>query len=68
MSNRSLRVTVALLAGVLWMAAQSGPALAQSTQMQELLNRIERLQQELTTLQGYVYRGATPPAGRVAPR
>ena len=35
---------------------------AQNTGMQELLNRVERLQREISTLQQQVYKGGPPPA------
>ncbi len=41
--------------------AVSAPAAAQTSQVEQLLNRINRLQQELTTLQSHVYRGKAPP-------
>lgn len=37
------------------------PAGAQNTGMQELLNRVERLQREISTLQRQVYKGEAPP-------
>lgn len=40
-------------------------AVAQDSSSQEMLNRINRLQNEITTLQRHVYQGKTPPA--VAP-
>jgi tol-pal system protein YbgF len=55
-----------LVAGVACMLAASGPAAAQSSETQQLLNRIERLQQEMTTLQRFVYRGEKPPAPAAA--
>lgn len=45
-------LALALLAGLMPM-----PALAQSSQMRQLLNRMERMQAELTTLQRQVYQG-----------
>jgi len=38
-----------------------GPASAQNTAMQELLNKVDRLQREISTLQRQVYRGENPP-------
>ena len=38
------------------------PAGAQNTGMQELLNRVERLQREISTLQRQVYKGEAPPS------
>ena len=43
------------------------PVLAQNTGMQELLNRVERLQRELSTLQRQVYKGEAPPASAATP-
>ena len=37
-------------------------AVAQNSSSQEMLNRINRLQNEITTLQRHVYQGKTPPA------
>lgn len=54
---------------VLAVAVVSMPVLAQAqnTGMQELLNRVERLQRELSTLQRQVYKGEAPPAPSAAP-
>ena len=41
--------------------AATPPALAQESQLQGLVDRIDRLQRELITLQRQVYRGETPP-------
>ncbi len=50
-----------ILAGALaWIAPAS--AFAQDSQVQGLVDRVERLQRELQTLQREVYRGETPPA------
>lgn len=46
-----------LLAVILPWQGDISPALAQSSQMQQLLNRMERMQTELTTLQRQVYQG-----------
>lgn len=43
------------------------PVLAQNTGMQELLDRVERLQRELSTLQRQVYKGEAPPASAATP-
>lgn len=48
------------------LALNTGSALAQSSQLGELTDRIERLQRELQTLQQTVYRGGKPPAGAAA--
>ena len=45
----------------------SVPVQAQNTGMQELLNRVERLQRELSTLQRQVYKGEAPPASAATP-
>jgi tol-pal system protein YbgF len=56
-----IAIVSTLLGGVLgyW---GGGPALAQNPEVRELVNRIERVQRELTTLQQQVYRGSPPPA------
>lgn len=54
------RIPAAGLAVVLWMLPAA--AGAQNTGMQELLNRVERLQREISTLQRQVYKGEAPPA------
>lgn len=54
----------AALAALLTAAA---PALAQNADTRALFDRIERLQNELTTLQRYVYRGEKPPAAAPGP-
>ncbi|MEE8515787.1 MAG: tol-pal system protein YbgF [Alphaproteobacteria bacterium] len=43
------------------------PAASQQTNLQSLLNRLERMQRELSTLQSDFYRG-NPPSGRAGPR
>jgi tol-pal system protein YbgF len=45
----------------------SASVLAQNTGMQELLNRVDRLQRELSTLQRQVYRGEAPPPAAAMP-
>ncbi len=49
-----------LLLAALQLAA-APPTLAQESQLQGLVDRIDRLQRELITLQRQVYRGETPP-------
>lgn len=44
-----------------------GSAQAQNTGMQELLNRVDRLQRELSTLQRQVYKGEAPPPAAAVP-
>ena len=56
-SASSIVATIVFLA----MTFPSGPAQAQNTGMQELLNRVDRLQRELSTLQRQVYKGEAPP-------
>lgn len=51
---------IAVLPAVLLLAATL-PAMAQDSQLQGLVDRIDRLQRELVTLQRQVYRGETPP-------
>ncbi|MDH3968769.1 MAG: hypothetical protein OEU56_17270, partial [Rhodospirillales bacterium] len=52
----------AVFAVVLAMLAAMPAVQAQETNLNSLLNRIERLQRDLNTLQRHVYRGETPPA------
>ncbi|MEE8188896.1 MAG: tol-pal system protein YbgF [Kiloniellales bacterium] len=54
--------SLAVAAIVLVLGLQAGPASAQDADIQSLVNQIERLQRELSTLQRQVYRGQTPPA------
>jgi tol-pal system protein YbgF len=51
------RAAAAALAVILAVAVPAVPALAQASDTQGLDNQIQRLQQELNTLQQYVYRG-----------
>jgi tol-pal system protein YbgF len=53
-----------LWAGIVTAAIMSTgmSAVAQNSSSQEMLNRINRLQNEITTLQRYVYQGKAPPA------
>ena len=46
---------------VLTAGAVAAPALAQGTDVSSLIQRIDRLQRELVTLQRHVYRGEPPP-------
>ncbi len=55
-----LALLLALIAGALSVAGEA--ARAQDTQIQGLLQRIDRLQRELSTLQRQVYKGEAPPA------
>ena len=55
-----------VLAGALVPVAAPG-ALAQDASVQGLLDRVERLQRELQTLQRTVYRGEPPPAEATSP-
>ncbi|MPY71516.1 MAG: tol-pal system protein YbgF [Alphaproteobacteria bacterium] len=63
-SSLPVAACVCALAALLCAAA---PAAAQNYEMQQLLNRMERLQQEMSTLQRHVYRGEKPPPSAVAP-
>ena len=56
---RAILKPAILLAAVLLVAMP--PAMAQDSQLQGLVDRIDRLQRELVTLQRQVYRGETPP-------
>ena len=60
---------VGAAAAVVMLCFAPGSAVAQNSSMQELLNRVDRLQRELTTLQRQVYQGQTPqiPAGQPVP-
>lgn len=54
-----------IAAAALWLlggAAIEAPALAQDARVQGLIDRVDRLQRELVTLQRQVYRGEPPPA------
>ena len=66
-----LRVTrpfaVSVAAGALFAYLMPIGASAQNPGIQELLNRVDRLQRELTTLQRHVYQGKTPPAAAGQP-
>lgn len=62
----SLPVAAGVCALAVLLSAVS-PAAAQNYEMQQLLNRMERLQQEMSTLQRHVYRGEKPPPSAVAP-
>lgn len=56
-------------AGVLVLTTMLLPAAveAQNTGMQQLLNRVDRLQRELSTLQRQVYKGEAPPPAAALP-
>lgn len=56
-----------LLAALLLFQATTPAAWAQSSQMQQLLNRMERMQLELTTLQRQVYKRGATARGVAAP-
>ncbi len=58
-------VLLAALAAFVLAQLAAGQAWGQDTS-RSLLERVERLQRELTTLQSYVYRGETPPAEAAA--
>ena len=59
-----------LWAAVLCLTAMLLPATvqAQNTGVQEMLNRVDRLQRELSTLQRQVYKGEAPPPAAALPR
>ncbi len=57
---RSLGLACILAGALSWIAPASAPA--QDSQVQGLVDRVERLQRELQTLQREVYRGEAPPA------
>lgn len=58
-----------LTAAVLSLTTMALPAvvLAQNTDVQQLLNRVDRLQRELSTLQRQVYKGEAPPPAAALP-
>lgn len=64
-SNLILRLQAAGLVAILSGLPVGGHA--QNTGMQELLNRVERLQREITTLQRQVYKGEAPPPSAASP-
>jgi len=57
----------AVAAALLLSAGLSGGAAAQSSDVYELINRVDRLQRELSTLQRQVYRGDAPPPAAAPP-
>jgi len=59
-------VTLRISAAAAVLAWSVGGAWAQNSDVRELVNRIERVQRELTTLQQQVYRGNPPPASLAA--
>ena len=61
-SRISIFRTMRLVAVLLAACVVAEGAAAQNPAMQELLNRVDRLQRELSTLQRQVYRGETPPS------
>ena len=65
MTSTSRFLHCGALAALLWLTWT--PAQAQNSSMQELLNRVDRLQRELSTLQRQVYRGEAPPAAAPLP-
>ena len=50
-------VAIASASGLLLVS----PTLAQNTEMRQLLNKVDRLQREISTLQRQVYQGGSPP-------
>lgn len=55
------------LVGAITVGLPSAGAWAQDSQIKGLVDRVDRLQRELTTLQRQVYRGEPPPAPEAAP-
>ena len=64
MRKNNIRLAWPIIAIALGAALSSQAAWAQSDSIQELINRIDRLQRELVTLQRAYYQGKTPPAAR----
>ncbi len=62
MRKNNIRLAWPIIAIALGAALSSQAAWAQSDSIQELINRIDRLQRELVTLQRAYYQGKTPPA------
>jgi tol-pal system protein YbgF len=58
---RSLRFVSPLLLGFSLLATSPGAALAQSSDIRPVLDRMERMERDLSILQRQVYRGQTPP-------
>lgn len=65
-ARRGLSALAAGLVLVACLAAAPGAARAQDAQVQTLIDKIDRLQRELVTLQRAVYRGEPPPAPSAA--
>jgi tol-pal system protein YbgF len=63
--SRAVPQLASMLALLLLLVAP--PALAQEAQVQGLIDRVDRLQRELVTLQRQVYRGETPPEPAALP-
>lgn len=65
----SVRAGAVLGTALLCLTAVSLPAAvqAQNTEVQQLLNRVDRLQRELSTLQRQVYKGEAPPPSAAVP-
>lgn len=59
---RGARFGVTAFAALLLVGASSAPALAQRADMDQLMNRLQRLENELQTLSREVYRGGGRPA------
>jgi len=57
----------ACVAALIAVFAAAAPAASQTADTRALFDRIDRLQNELTTLQRYVYRGERPPAAASMP-
>lgn len=57
------RGVAACLTAVVVLAGTAAPAFAQRSDLRDMMNRLERMQRELTTLQQTVYQGKPPPPG-----
>lgn len=65
-AQRGIASCLVLTGAVAWLAAGT-PAWSQNRDADELMNRLERIQRELNTLQQAVYRGERAPASAAAP-
>lgn len=65
--SRSIYPVFAAALAAMSMTVLAGAAKAQTPAIEQLLNRVERLQREITTLQRQVYKGGTPPAAAAPP-
>ena len=65
-ARRALLSRFSPCAAFLLLLSLAGPAYGQDPQVRNLLDRVERLQREVSDLQRTVYRGEAPPPGSAA--